>query len=151
MTTGHEFRYLADADASWSLPHTAPSSSSSPYNDRKQQNSRNLDDSSIGSGGITPIVFPKQLFHGLAGLLVFTLCILLVELNSPGVARHVVNKLFGSKASLNVNTRSTHRNYYSPVPSPFLAPKSARASFVDLQAVSPTSEPTILTSMSMQG
>ena len=153
MTTGNDFRYLADLDASWTLPHTAPSSSSSPYNNRRQQqqNNGNLDSSIIGGSGNTPIVFPKQLFHGLAGLLVCTLCILLVELNSPGVATRVGNKLFGSKASLTMNTRSSHRNYYSPVPSPFLAPKSARASILDLQEIAPTSEPTVVTSMDMQG
>ena len=152
MTIGNDFRYFADLDASWTLPHTAPSSSSSPYsNRRQQQNNGNLDSSSVGDSNITPIVFPKQLFHGLAGLLVCTLCVLLVELNSPGVATRVGNRLFGSRASLTMNKRSSHRNYYSPVPSPFLAPKSARASMVDLQEIAPTSEPTVVTSMDMQG
>ena len=156
MTTSNDLRYLADVDASWSLPHhSAPSSSSSSsslYNNKRQQlqNNRSLDNSIGGSGsGSTAMVFPKQVFHGLAGLLVFTLCILLVELNSPGVATRIGNNLFGSKASLTM--KSSRQNYYSPVPSPFIAPKSARVSMASLQEIAPTSEPTVVTSMDMQG
>ena len=156
MTTSNDLRYLADVDASWSLPHhSAPSSSSSSlYNNKRQQlqNNRSLDDSIGGGGsgrGSTAMVFPKQVFHGLAGLLVFTLCILLVELNSPGVATRIGNNLFGSKASLTMKT--SRQNYYSPVPSPFIAPKSARVSMASLQEIAPTSEPTVVTSMDMQG
>ena len=36
--------------------------------------------------GDSQYVLTKKVFYGLAGLLVVTLCFLLVELNSPGVA-----------------------------------------------------------------
>ena len=70
-------------------------------------------------------VFPKQVFHGLASLLIISLCALLVELNSPGIASRITNRLNfwkNPQATVSINTK-TASNYYHPVPSPFVAPK----------------------------
>lgn len=104
--------------------------------------------------GDSQYVLTKKVFYGLAGLLVVTLCFLLVELNSPGVASRVASGIFsGSKVStLSINNRG--HNYYSPVPSPFLSPKQSKAqhSFGAMKmdvASGPTSEPTVLTGHQM--
>jgi len=84
-------------------------------------------------------IFPKQIFHGLAALLIVSLCLLLVELNSPGIASRMSGSFFGNKpATVAINSKS----YYSPVPAPFLTPKLSK--FIEIV---PTSEPTVLTQM----
>lgn len=93
------------------------------------------------------IIFPKQIFHGLASLLIISLCALLVELNSPGIASRISNRMnFWKQAptTIAVNTK-TANSYYHPVPSPFVAPKAT--SFLE---TGPTSEPTQMTMLQAQ-
>jgi len=79
----------------------------------------------------------KHIFHGLATLLVVSLACLLLELNSPGMASRLGQRLFRVGG-----THAPVQQYYSPVPAPFLSPKSSR--FAQADAVfAPTSEPTI--------
>lgn len=88
-------------------------------------------------------VFPKQVFHGLASLLIISLCALLVELNSPGIASRITNRLnfwANPQTTVSINTKTAASSYYHPVPSPFVAPKATN--FVE---DAPTSEPTQLT------
>ena len=77
----------------------------------------------------------KKVFHGLALLLMISLSLLLVELNSPGVASRVVGRLFYDKPKALV--LKTNENY-SPVPAPFVTIKSTR-----FMEIVPTSEPTV--------
>merc|ERR1711998_172011 len=120
---------LEGTDASWdTLPLT-----------RNNKDNRNGagHDRSQNSGNM--LVFPRQVFHGLAVMLVVSLGLLLVELRSPGIAQRTVRSLYGrhQQASVAVNSKSC----YSPVPAPFLANKQTRFAAV----VAPTSEPTIMT------
>jgi len=120
---------LEGTDASWdTLPLT-----------RNNKDNRNGagHDRSQNSGNM--LVFPRQVFHGLAVMLVVSLGLLLIELRSPGIAQRTVRSLYGrhQQASVAVN----NKNYYSPVPAPFLANKQARFAAV----VAPTSEPTVMT------
>merc|ERR1711998_683464 len=120
---------LEGTDASWdTLPLT-----------RNNKDNRNGagHDRSQNSGNM--LVFPRQVFHGLAVMLVVSLGLLLIELRSPGIAQRTVRSLYGrhQQASVAVN----NKNYYSPVPAPFLANKKARFAAV----VAPTSEPTVMT------
>merc|ERR1711998_480241 len=119
---------LEGTDASWdTLPLT-----------RNNKDNRNGagHDRSQNSGNM--LVFPRQVFHGLAVMLVVSLGLLLIELRSPGIAQRTVRSLYGrhQQASVAVN----NKNYYSPVPAPFLANKQAR-----FAVVAPTSEPTVMT------
>jgi len=112
---------VGDSDASWdTLPIT--------------QNNR----SRPANTSVT--IFPKQVFHALAAVLIVSLSLLLVELNSPGIASRLSGSLFGTgQATVAINAKS----YYSPVPAPFLTPKSSKL----MEMFVPTSEPTILRGM----
>jgi len=119
-----------DNDESWDTPNMRPSMES--------------------SGSSKPIIFPKQIFHGLASLLIISLCALLVELNSPGIASRISNRmgtLFWRDAQISsvaINNKQAHTvsSYYHPVPSPFISPKAT-----SLVEKVPTSEPTHLTAL----
>lgn len=115
---------LESTDASWD---TLPIS-------RDDKNRRG-----VGNGKSNVVVFPRQLFHGLAALLVLSLGLLLVELRSPGIAQRTVRSFYGrrSQASIAVNSNL----YYSPIPAPFLANKQSKLATL----VVPTSEPTLVT------
>lgn len=84
---------------------------------------------------------PKQLFHGLATLLIVSLCILLVELNSPGVATRLSHKMQGYWAWIPDDVKES-KSLRENVPSPFVYSKGGK-----LAAFAPTSEPTVLTHM----
>merc|ERR1711988_2053559 len=120
---------LEGTDASWD---TLPLTRRNNDTNRGAGNSRNSSSSNV-------LVFPRQVFHGLAVMLVVSLGLLLIELRSPGIAQRTVRSLYGrhQQASVAVN----NKNYYSPVPAPFLANKQARFAAV----VAPTSEPTVMT------
>lgn len=131
LNEAHMRKALEGTDASWdTLPLT-----------RNNDNYRGAGNGKNTSSSTNAVVFPRQLFHGLAVLLVLSLGVLLVELRSPGIAQRTVRSFYGrqQQASVAVNSKS----YYSPVPAPFLANKQAR--FAAL--VVPTSEPTIMTDM----
>ena len=125
--------------------------------------SHQLDDSDADWGTIptstrssgTTTIFPRQVFHGLATLLLVSMCLLLVELNSPGVASRISGALFHhSPATVAISSKG----YYSPVPAPFLTPKASRSvemtpeaevshtysreDFMKLDVAAPSSEPT---------
>jgi len=117
-------------DQSWETPNLRPSESSSTK----------------------PMIFPKQIFHGLASLLIISLCALLVELNSPGIASRISNRMStlfwrdAQSSTVAISNKQAHvaSSYYHPVPSPFITPKAT-----SLVETAPTSEPTQMT-MSLQ-
>lgn len=135
--------------------------SSSAYNQRQREALENTDASwdtlpltrsaggehvtaSGGSSSSGIAIFPKRLFHGLAAMLVVSLCLLLVELKTPGIVNRYARSFYtrSNAASMAIsNNGGSANSHYSPVPAPFLAHKQAR--FVE---IAPTSEPTIMNS-----
>ena len=91
-------------------------------------------------------VSSKQLFNGLACLLVTSLCLLLLELRQPGIAHRTAKRLyhntFVATTTVSLNETPVAQSNYSPVPAPFLVPPKAR--FNSRDYASPTSEPTVL-------
>jgi hypothetical protein len=134
-------RLLAAADvSSWdSLGHgTLPTS-------RSSQRRR---------GGVT-----GHIFQGLATLLIVSLCILLVELQTPGILNHVGHKLStywqwipDSKVDKDSTIAISSKSYYAPVPAPFLSnrlgvPSQEATTIIGTKEFleilpAPTSEPT---------
>lgn len=110
----------SSSSSSWETPFT----SSSIEEKRKEQKSR----------------IPSQLFHGLATLLIVSLCILLVELQSPGIASKVSKRLHTYWAWVPDKESTDMRT--SSVPAPFVYSHDSKyVAFV------PTSEPTIVSDL----
>jgi len=99
----------------------------------------------------TPSSFPKTILNGLAGLLVVSLCILLVELNNPGTASMVAGKVFGNqKSESQVGIIKSQMGGAVPAPFVVVAPQAKRMGGTGLNE--PTSEPTVfLGRMSFSG
>ena len=107
---------LEGTDASWdTLPLT-----------RNNKDNRNGagHDRSQNSGNM--LVFPRQVFHGLAVMLVVSLGLLLIELRSPGIAQRTVRSLYGrhQQASVAVNNKKSR-----------VCPLPSRISFISRCAV----------------
>jgi hypothetical protein len=86
----------------------------------------------------------SNLFQGLATLLILSLCVLLLELNSPGIAQKVGKSMHSYWAWIPDDASDNNKsNLRANVPAPFVyaAHDSRFVAFV------PTSEPTILTEL----
>lgn len=86
----------------------------------------------------------KHVFQSLAALLIVSLCVLLAELQSPGVMNHVGRSMrtyWQWKPDKEPTIAIKSKSYYSPVPAPFLSPKSSNF----MERV-PSSESTMITS-----
>lgn len=135
-----------DNEANWEIPLIRSDNPVDTYGV-----SNNLSGNSRGSNrrptkNNSALVSSKQVFNGLACLLVASLCFLLLELRQPGVAhrtaKRMYNNMFLSAAPISLHETPVISSNYSPVPAPFL--KAPKAQFVSGEYVSPTSEPTVL-------
>ena len=135
-----------DNEANWEIPLIRSDNPVDTYGV-----SNNLSGNSRGSDrrptkNNSALVSSKQVFNGLACLLVASLCFLLLELRQPGVAhrtaKRMYNNMFLSAAPISLHETPDISSNYSPVPAPFL--KAPKAQFVSGEYVSPTSEPTVL-------
>jgi len=116
---------VPSSSSSWETPFT-----SSTVEEKKVESERK------GS-------YTKRIFNGLATLLIASLFILLVELNSPGVATKLSSKLHTSWWGSFWGTTATASDSSlkgSTVPAPFVYSKAT-----NLANFAPTSEPTVLT------
>lgn len=137
--------YYSDGESSWEISPIIKSQNSNT----KQTGNPSIVDTNRKNDGRNGgnLISSKQIFNGLACLLVASLCLLLVELRQPGVAhraaKSIYNKLFYSSSSSSISTNAGHYPHgnYSPVPAPFLTPPRLAA---DGDYNAPTSEPTIL-------
>ena len=136
-----------DNEANWETPLMR---SHVPANDYGVNGNSNSSDNWGGNMGPSTSkgarVSSKQLFNGLACLLVTSLCLLLLELRQPGIAHRTAKRLyhntFVATTTVSLNETPVAQSNYSPVPAPFLVPPKAR--FNSRDYASPTSEPTVL-------
>ena len=135
-----------DNESDWETPLMKSQNPSDTYgiSNNKDRNNRGSNDRQ-GKNNVA-LVSSKQVFNGLACLLVASLCILLLELRQPGVAHRTVKRMYNimflSAAQMSLHETPVSGNHYSPIPAPFLKHPKARFSSGEHQI--PTSEPTVL-------